>query len=181
MENSISSPKLVETAAHPARAARSSPVAMRAAAVQNSPDGTARTQTARAEAIVDSALVRRFNAGDEAAFSEIVARYHVRIQMLSERFLHNHADAEEITQDTFIRAHRGLARFRGDSSLATWLHRIAFNLARNRYWYFFRRRRHMTMSLDCPMGDDTGTTFTELVATAEPDPSQQTNVVLISV
>ena len=53
-------------------------------------------------------------------------------------FLKNHADAEEITQDTFIRAHRGLAKFRGDSSLATWLHRIAVNLALDR-----KRRRPM--------------------------------------
>jgi RNA polymerase sigma-70 factor (ECF subfamily) len=62
--------------------------------------------------------------------------------------LHNHADAEEVAQDTFVRAHRGLANFRGDSSLASWLYRIAINLARNRYWFYFRRRRHDTISID---------------------------------
>jgi RNA polymerase sigma-70 factor, ECF subfamily len=173
MENSILSPNSAETAAPQVQAVRSPTAITRAAAVQNSPDGAARAQTARAEALIDTGLVRRFNAGDEAAFNEIVARYRVRIQALSERFLHNRADAEEITQDTFIRAHRGLVRFRGDSSLATWLHRIAFNLARNRYWYFFRRRQHMTMSLDCPIGDSSDATFTELVATTEPNPSRQ--------
>lgn len=126
--------------------------------------------------MIDRGLVRRFNAGDEAAFTEIVARYHERIQQVAERHLRNHADAQEIAQDTFIRAHRGLARFRGDSSLATWLHRVAVNLARNRYWYFFRRRRHMTLSLDCPLGTDTTATFSDLVATPEAGPARQATV-----
>lgn len=130
-------------------------------------------QTASAEALIDDALVQRFNGGDEGAFTEIVTRHRARIMALAERLLHNQGDAEEIAQDTFIRAHGALVRFRGDASLATWLHRIAFNLARNRYWYFFRRRRHLTCSLDCPLGLDSDTTFGDRVATPEANPARQ--------
>src|SRR3954466_12927118 len=133
----------------------------------------ARAAASHQEAEHDAELVRRFNAGDENAFVEIMTRYREKIFSVALALLRNRADAEEIAQDTFIRAHRGLARFRGDSSLATWLHRIAVNLARNRYWYFFRRRRHATLSLDCPLGDDTNATFTELVASEAPDPSRE--------
>lgn len=133
-----------------------------------------RVQAARTEADTDRLLIRRFNEGDESAFVEIVGRYRERIEGLAGRFLRNHADAEEIAQDTFIRAHRGLGRFRGEASLATWLHRIAVNLARNRYWYFFRRRKHMTLSLDCPLGvEKNGGTFADLVASEEAGPMRQ--------
>src|ERR1700677_3557304 len=94
----------------------------------NSP--TARSIISGQEADYDAKLVNRFNSGDEDAFVEIMARYRSKVSAIAFSHLRNHADAEEITQDTFIRAHRGLARFRGDSSLATWLHRIAFNLDR---------------------------------------------------
>ena len=130
-----------------------------------------RTQSAL-EAERDAKLVRRFNAGDEAAFLEIMTHYREKLFPIVQSLLRNHADTEEIVQDTFIRAHRGLARFRGDSSLATWLHRIAVNLARNRYWYFFRRRRHATLSFDCPLSDGSDATFTDLVAAADPDPAR---------
>src|SRR5438105_3726280 len=116
-----------------------------------SAERAARAATSQQEAEHDAELVRRFNAGDEDAFVEIMTRYREKIFSVALALLRNRADAEEIAQDTFIRAHRGLARFRGDSSLATWLHRIAVNLARNRYWYFFRRRRHATLSLDCAL------------------------------
>jgi len=132
-----------------------------------------RALASKAEAAVDAALVRRFNDGDESAFLEIMTRYREKIFGITITLLRNRADAEEITQDTFIRAHRGLANFRGDSSLATWLHRIAVNLARNRYWYFFRRRRHATLSLDCPLGDDNDATFTDLVASDAADPARE--------
>jgi RNA polymerase sigma-70 factor (ECF subfamily) len=126
-----------------------------------------------AEAIQDAELVRRFNGGDESAFAEIMSRHQSRIFAAAMGLLHNHADAEEITQDTFVRAHRGLTRFRGDSSVATWLHRIAVNLARNRYWYFFRRRRHATLSLDASVGEEGEARFSDLLSSAEPDPSQE--------
>jgi RNA polymerase sigma-70 factor (ECF subfamily) len=131
-------------------------------------------QTSAREAAVDRELVQRANAGDEVAFNQIVERYRTKIFGLTLGLLHNRGDAEEITQDTFIRAYRGLARFRGDASLATWLYRIAMNLARNRYWYFFRRRRHATLSLDCPLGDDTCGTFADLLASEAHDPAQET-------
>lgn len=134
-------------------------------------DRVARAAASAAEAAHDAELVRRFNAGDETAFVEIMTRYRDKIFAIVLALLRNHADAEEIAQDTFIRAHRGLARFRGDSSLATWLHRIAVNLARNRYWYFFRRRRHATMSLDCAVSDESTATFADLIASGEADPA----------
>jgi RNA polymerase sigma-70 factor (ECF subfamily) len=129
-----------------------------------------------ADAIMDADLVRRFNGGDESAFAEIMSRHKSRIFAAAMALLHNRADAEEITQDTFVRAHRGFALFRGDSSVATWLHRIAVNLARNRYWYFFRRRRHATLSLDVTLGDEGDSKFSDLLSTAEPDPSQGSSI-----
>ena len=123
---------------------------------------------------IDHALVQRFVGGDEPAFLEIMERYRAKILAVTHGLLRNHADAEEITQDTFLRAHRGLADFRGDSSLSTWLYRIAINLARNRYWYFFRRRRQDSLSLDCALSEDSAATFADLVADVVQDPAQET-------
>lgn len=121
----------------------------------------------------DAELVRRFKAGDETAFAEIVLRYRGKMFAIALSRLRNHGDAEEIAQDTFIRAYRGLARFRGDSSLATWLHCIAFNLTRNRYWYFFRRHRHEICSFNCALSDDSRATFADLIASDVPDPARE--------
>jgi RNA polymerase sigma-70 factor, ECF subfamily len=136
------------------------------------PTATQAGRTPVQEASYDAILVGRFNAGDETAFVEIMKRYQTRIFNVSFRLLHNHADAEEIAQDTFLRAHRALARFRGDCSLHSWLYRIATNLARNRYWYFFRRRRQDSFSLDQPMGDYAGPSCSDLFADSAHDPAQ---------
>lgn len=128
----------------------------------------------KAEALYDAGLVKRFNNGDESAFTEIMNRYYGKILGLALNLLRNRADAEEIAQDTFLRVHRGLANFRGDSSLATWLYRIALNLARNRYWYFFRRRRQDSISIDRPLGDETGATLGDFIAADRSDPAQET-------
>src|SRR5476651_573371 len=95
----------------------------------------ARAAVSREEAAYDAVLVRRFLAGDEAAFSEIITRYHGKMFHVALSLLRNRGDAEEIAQDTFIRAHRALAQFRGETSLAAWLYRITANLSHNRYWY----------------------------------------------
>ena len=67
--------------------------------------------TAKAQEVaLDRLLVDRFKGGDEAAFGEIVARYRDRIYAMVLQLLRNREDAEEVTQDAFIRAHRGLAQ-----------------------------------------------------------------------
>jgi RNA polymerase sigma-70 factor (ECF subfamily) len=126
------------------------------------------------EGAIDHALVQRFLAGDETAFVAIMGRHRGKIFAIALNLLRNEADAEEIVQDTFIRAHRGLVNFRGDSSLATWLFRIAVNLSRNRYWYFFRRHRQDALSLDCALSANNAATFSDLVADGQPDPAQET-------
>jgi RNA polymerase sigma-70 factor (ECF subfamily) len=122
----------------------------------------------------DADLVRRFNAGDNDAFTEIVGRHQKRVLLLVRRFLKNEHDAEDVVQDTFIRAHRALANFRGDSALSTWLVRIAMNLACNRYWYFFRRQRQNTISLNQPTRDSMNNSLNELVAANAPAPHRVT-------
>ncbi|MBI3306072.1 sigma-70 family RNA polymerase sigma factor [Candidatus Nomurabacteria bacterium] len=112
----------------------------------------------------DKELVRHFKTGDEDAFSKIVTLYKDKLYNVANSLLHNHHDSEEMVQDAFVRAHRGLADFRGDSSLYTWLHHIVVNLSRNRYWYFFRRRKDKHISIDKPLTDDTNRTFADVVA-----------------
>ena len=114
------------------------------------------------EVALDRILVAKFKAGDEAAFEEMVTRYWDRIYAMVHKLLRNSQDAEEVTQDAFIRAHRGLEKFRGDSSFSTWLYQIATNLARNRYWYWWRRKRDKSISFDQPLNGESETTLAEI-------------------
>ena len=116
------------------------------------------------EVALDRLLVDRFKSGDEAAFNEMVSRYWDRIYGMVHQLLRNQQDAEEVTQDAFIRAHRGLVNFRGDSAFSTWLYQIATNLARNRYWYWWRRKRDKTVSFDQPVSADNDTPLSEVFA-----------------
>lgn len=100
------------------------------------------------EVAIDRLLIQKFKNGDEDAFTEIVSRYWDRIYARALQLLKNKQDAEEVTQDAFIRAHRGLENFRGDSAFSTWLFQIATNLAHNKYWYWFRRKRGESISLE---------------------------------
>lgn len=136
------------------------------------PTSHANLRRPTAESAIDEALVRRVLAGDEAAFVMIMDRYYTNIFNVTLGYLRNHADAEEVTQDTFIHAHRALGRFRGDCSLATWLYRIAVNLSRNRYGYFFRRRRQDTLSFESPFGEGRSMTLAELMADDVRNPAQ---------
>jgi RNA polymerase sigma-70 factor (ECF subfamily) len=115
------------------------------------------------EVAFDRLLVDRFKSGDQAAFNEMVSRYWDRIYAMVNQLLRNQQDAEEVTQDAFIRAHRGLANFRGDSAFSTWLYQIATNLARNRYWYWWRRKRDKSVSFDAPVSADNTTTLADII------------------
>ena len=121
-----------------------------------------RMSTKAQEVALDRMLVDRFKQGDQSAFEQMVTRYWDRIYAMVNQLLRNPQDAEEVTQDAFIRAHRGLSGFRGDSTFSTWLYQIATNLARNRYWYWWRRRRDQTVSLDQPIGQENDLTLAEV-------------------
>ena len=78
----------------------------------------------------DQALVQRVQSGDQQAFELLVAKYQRRIFRLISRFVRDPATAEDIAQETFLRAYRAIGRFRGDSQFYTWLYRIAVNTAK---------------------------------------------------
>ena len=142
-----------------------------------SPDGSRRTcrgRLAKKTLRDDETCVHRFNAGDESAFVEIMDRYRAKILYIALDLLHNHADAEEIVQDTFIRAYRGLARFRGDASLTTWLHRIAANLAHKSLLVSLPPAppRH-AYRLDCSLSDKGEATFADLRGRRIPEPGER--------
>jgi RNA polymerase sigma-70 factor (ECF subfamily) len=80
---------------------------------------------------LDLELVRRVQAGDRAAFDLLVRKYQHRIAAVIHRFVPDHAQCEDLTQDSFIRAYRALSGFRGEAQFHTWLHRIAVNTAKN--------------------------------------------------
>ena len=76
----------------------------------------------------DRALVRACLARNQPAFDVLVERHRRAIYQLCYRFVGNHEDASDLSQDVFLRAHRGLRKFRGESSLSTWLCRIGVNV-----------------------------------------------------
>ena len=100
----------------------------------------------------DQALVAAAVAGDRAAFEALVRRHQTRIVNYAMALVKDPADAEDVAQETFIRAYRSLARFRGDSSFKTWLYTIATNAARTGLERRGRRGRVEDGSLD----DETG-------------------------
>lgn len=110
--------------------------------------------------------------GNPQAFNQLIERYWGRIFARVYQLLGNREDAEEVTQDAFARAHSGLASFRWEASFSTWLYQIASNLARNRYWYWKRRRREQTLALETPLTDD-GLTLSDLIADEAADPGDR--------
>ena len=79
----------------------------------------------------DQALVARVQQGDRRAFDLLVRKYQHRIVALVSRYANNHAEAEDIAQDAFVRAWRAIGAFRGDSAFYTWMYKIAVNTAKN--------------------------------------------------
>ncbi len=80
---------------------------------------------------VDQQLVERVQRGDKHAFDLLVSKYQRRLGRLISRFVRDAAEAEDVTQDAFIKAYRALPGFRGESAFYTWLYRIGINTAKN--------------------------------------------------
>lgn len=79
----------------------------------------------------DEQLVERFRDGDQSAFNRLVERHQRDVYRLAYRFVGNHADAHDLSQEAFVRVYRSLDRFRGDARFKTWLYRIVVNLSLN--------------------------------------------------
>lgn len=80
---------------------------------------------------IDQQLVERVQQGDKKAYNLLVAKYQNKVANLVTRYVKNHSDVPDITQEAFIKAYRALPNFRGDSAFYTWLYRIAVNCAKN--------------------------------------------------
>lgn len=80
---------------------------------------------------IDFALVQRVQRGDKKAFDLLVLKYQSKIVHLVSRYVHDAHESQDVTQEAFIKAYRGLKNFRGDSAFYTWLYRIAINTAKN--------------------------------------------------
>ena len=96
-------------------------------------------------------LVATCLAGRSEAFDLIVERHRRSVYQLCYRFVGNHEDASDLSQDVFLRAYRGLGNFRGGSSLATWLYRIGVNVCLNRV----AAKKPVTEDLDARQHVDT--------------------------
>jgi len=106
-------------------------------AAPGSPTGRTSSDPRAAAEVSDEVLLARCRAGQMAAFGTLVERYQHRLYNAVLRMVGNTDDAQEITQDAFVRALQGLRQFRGRSGFYTWLFRIGMNLSIN-----LRRRRH---------------------------------------
>ena len=104
----------------------------------------------------EDALLQAFRSGDDAAFDGLIGMYSAKLYKVAYALLGSRQDAEEVVQDTFLRAYRALQAFRGESSLETWLHRITVNLARNKYQWNHRRGSDLNVSLSADGGDTGG-------------------------
>jgi RNA polymerase sigma-70 factor (ECF subfamily) len=84
-----------------------------------------------ADNTTDKEIIERVKNGDKKAYDLLVLKYQQRVINLISRFVKNHADALDVSQETFIKAYKALPNFRGESAFYTWLYRIAVNTAKN--------------------------------------------------
>jgi len=101
----------------------------------------------------DTALVQRAQANDRAAFNEIVLRYKSKVYNYIFRMVHHALDAEDLTQETFLRAYLSIRSFQSRASLNTWLFRIATNLCID-YSRKNKKIQTMTSSLSMESEED---------------------------
>ena len=96
--------------------------------------------------LTEKEAIRQAQAGDSAGFEYLYNAHRKRVYIVCLRILKNVSDAEDMTQQIFLRLFRDVTSFRGDSSFSTWLHRVAFNTALSH----LRRRRPEDVQIDSP-------------------------------
>ena len=117
----------------------------------------------------DKQLVTKSQQGDKRAFDMLVMRYQNRLSAVISRYCKSSLDTEDIVQEAFIKAYRGIGNFRGDSAFYTWLCRIGINVAKNHLISSVRHLRASETSFteEVENNYDSGSGFTDEVITAE--------------
>ena len=114
----------------------------------------------------DQPLVARTQAGDAAAFDDLVVKYSPRLYGLVYNMTSNHEDTNDMLQDVFAKAYKSIKGFRGKSSFYTWIHSIAVNMTLN---FLKKRGRRYHLSLDdVDASIQNDKEFIELTATSSP-------------
>jgi RNA polymerase sigma-70 factor (ECF subfamily) len=99
----------------------------------------------------DARILRGLRAGIEEAYEELIERYEHPVYSIVYRLLGNQSDASDVVQDVFLKVFRGVKSFRQQSSLRTWIYRIAVNEAHNqRRWFVRHCRREVSLENECP-------------------------------
>jgi RNA polymerase sigma-70 factor (ECF subfamily) len=97
----------------------------------------------------EAALIAELRAGSEEAFAWLIARFHQPIYSLLARVVYDRADAADLTQEVFVKVFRGVGSFHGESSLRTWIYRIALREASNqRRWWMRHKRQEVAIDED---------------------------------
>lgn len=101
----------------------------------------------------EAAIIAELQAGSEQAFASLIAQYHAPLYSFIARTIPDPCEAADITQDVFIKVYRGIGGFHGESSLRTWIYRIAVHEASNqRRWWCRHKRREVTIEQDLGPG-----------------------------
>ncbi len=104
----------------------------------------------------EAALIAELRAGSEEAFAWLIARYHQPIFSLLARTVQDRADAADLTQEVFVKVFRGVGNFHGESSLRTWIYRIALREASNqRRWWARHKQQEVPIEQEMTEGDAT--------------------------
>ena len=119
-------------------------------------------------------LVDRCRRGDRESFAQLMRLHEKQIYNFTYRMLGSEGEAEDLTQDIFIAAFRGIRSFRGEAKFSTWLYRIALNQARNRIKYLSRRNFFARQRRRADYGATTVSESPEGLPDGAPTPEQWT-------
>ena len=102
----------------------------------------------------EAALIAELRAGSDEAFAWLIARYHQPIFLLLARTVQDRSEAADLTQEVFVKVFRGVGNFHGESSLRTWIYRIALHEASNqRRWWMRHKQREVPIEQEIGDGD----------------------------
>lgn len=113
----------------------------------------------------EATILLELKAGSEEAFASLIAQYHQPIYSLVARTMRNPSDAPDLTQEIFLKVFRGIRNFKGDSSLRTWIYRIAIHEASNQHrWWRRHCEREVALDSEVTSSDGEGLSLMDTLA-----------------